>query len=36
MDVVLARPDQLQMKPTNIDAVKFGSCYADHMFEVDW
>lgn len=26
----------MQAKPTNIDAIKFGSCYADHMFEVDW
>jgi branched-chain amino acid aminotransferase len=24
------------MKPTNIDAVKFGACYSDHMMEVDW
>jgi len=36
MDVVIAGPEQLQMKPQNIDNVKFGACYADHMMEVDW
>ncbi|KAI6177293.1 Branched-chain-amino-acid transaminase [Aphelenchoides bicaudatus] len=35
-ETVLARPDQMQPKPTNIDAVKFGACFADHMFEADW
>lgn len=36
MDVVLAGPEQLQIKPQNVDAVKFGSLYSDYMMEVDW
>lgn len=29
--MVLARPEQLKAKPQNIDGIKFGSCYADHV-----
>ncbi|KAI6240022.1 Branched-chain-amino-acid transaminase [Aphelenchoides fujianensis] len=36
MDVVLAGPNQMQMKPQNVDEIKFGHCYSDHMVEVDW
>lgn len=33
---MLASQKQLQIKPQNIDGVKFGTCYSDHMMEVDW
>lgn len=34
MDIVLASPQQMQIKPQNIDNVKFGAVYSDHMMEV--
>lgn len=33
---MLAGPAQRQAKPANVDEVKFGHCFADHMVEVDW
>lgn len=36
MQTILALPGQCNPKPSNIDEVKFGHCYADHMVEIDW
>ncbi|CAD5215964.1 unnamed protein product [Bursaphelenchus okinawaensis] len=36
MESIIAQPNQMQMKPKNVDDIKFGHCFSDHMVEIDW
>jgi branched-chain amino acid aminotransferase len=36
MEINIATPDKLQPKPQDVNSIKFGHCYSDHMLEVDW
>ncbi|CAD5221931.1 unnamed protein product [Bursaphelenchus xylophilus] len=36
LETIVAGPGQLQIKPKNVDEIKFGHCFSDHMVEIDW